>query len=254
MFKLWPYLEGEEGGKPGAGGTGSGDDGKSGEEGAKPPDITQQVNLLTQAVGLLSQGHEGLKTTLESINTTLTGLQPKKDDPPRPSIDSIIKDLDEEGLDDKTKQQRLLSNIETLIADRVGEAVSKVTAQVDSLNATFQSSQAGAAVREMAGQNKDFFEWAPEMKALIAENPTLTVARAYALAKAENPTKLADMTKKYAPKTEGQRRTLSLMPSSTLRGEKPGKMSQKDAALDAFDRVMAQFEGNGLLGSDTQVI
>lgn len=216
-------------------------------------DTKTQVELLTKAVGLMAAGMEEIKTQNKSLSDAVTQLaansKPKEE--PAPSLDEILEKADIEHMDKAGLVKFLAEHVGKVVEEKVAVVKKEANDRVSTLEATFHGANANAAVKEVATANKDFFEWAPEMRILVAENPSLTIQRAYTLAKAENPKKAAEMTKKYAPPpsdTTGRR--FGLTPTSTGK-EGSGKMSQKEASLKAFDEVMGDL---GTVNSDRQVI
>jgi hypothetical protein len=97
--------------------------------------------------------------------------------------------------------------------------------------------------------NEDFWEYAPAVKAIALQNPTLTIARAYQLAKAEGKRQPSATGDPGLQKTSEVLFTLPQRPRvAGGGGEKPtgsrtgitptGELSRRDAASAAFDAAV----------------
>lgn len=130
---------------------------------------------------------------------------------------------------------------------------------VDEVHDTRQAISTEQYTREavaFAERTPDFSEWKDEMMAIAKENPNLSIARIYALAKAENPqkaqeidTKLSDARKKdeekRAQEAAKKKKPLALAPSGPASGTpRNQKMSPKEAAEAAWEETIEKFGGS----------
>lgn len=238
----------------GAGGGGGG--GGMEDKDKKPDTGAQEIALLKQAVGLLAQGQKDSNDKLVELTGKLTEyLAPKKeeDDPiissdPSKLFEGVdLTQLDNAGLANLVVQKA--TDIATKITEqKMKEVGSTFDGKLGELANTVHSKNAKEAMQAVAKDNPDFMEWGPEMRKVIGEHPSVSIQQAYVLARAENPHKVAEMTKKYAKAPEVK--YFSFAPSGT-RSDGGGKMSQQQAAEKAFDEVFGS--APQLLNSDTKL-
>lgn len=134
-------------------------------------------------------------------------------------------------------------------------ALKPVTEAVQKAQQTAVSVDVKTQVEKFADQHPDFPEWKDEMLALAKDNPTLSVARLYNLAKLENPDKAKEIDKKFKKdEKEGEQGKAAagkkkpaangLTPGGSAGEHKPGKMTPQQAANAAWEETVAQFGGN----------
>ena len=241
---MWPKysLMDEAGGETGGAGGGDAGDGDAGAPKADP-----QVELLTKSVGLLTQGLQQLSEQQAQIAASLetfskSATPPKDETPPD---DNIFNDVDLEQLDRKQLIGLITKSITTEMQKTLGGITNDVDTKINNLAERFEQKNAGEAVQRAAEANPDFWEWSTEIKQLLKENPTLTVSRAYNLAKSEAPKKVEELGKKYLKEEQGSTKVnrdfglMGLTPtSSRSSGEKNSKMTFQQASEKAYEKVM----------------
>lgn len=235
---MWPRnfkMEEDNGGDPGNGAPNS--------EPPKKEEPNQQVELLTKAVGLLSQGMSELQAQNQKITETLEAVR-KGSEPPQPKSKSLEEELAERGDDVETMTNKellelMVGKLTEKFENRIKELSGEVETKVGGLAQQFHSRVSAEEVGKIAEKNPDLMEWSGEIRALLKDNPTLSVSRALTLAREENPQKKAELTKKYAkPPSEAKSKGFGLTPTSS-RTTGTGKLSPKEAAEKAFDEVMS---------------
>lgn len=240
MFKKPGTMLMEDDDLSGAGAPGNGDKDKTTDSGS------EELKLLGKAVGFLAQGFEELKKQTAGYaegQAKLTALVETLGKPAdRKEVQKDIFDgVDLENMTDAEKLKYVMAKMNETIEERVSEGLKQHDKKLTDLADAFNQKNSQEAVAAMVKDNADFFEWAPEMKALLSEQPNLTVRQAYVLVRAENPKKLAEMTKKYT-KEEGEigkrRASYGLTPTSSSRGDAGGKMKPQEAAEKAFEDIM----------------
>ncbi len=238
-FVMKPDGDGED--NPG----GEGDDKNKGEPSA-------EVKLLTQTVAVLSQGLEEMQRSQASIADVLTKLQegggPSKGDKGQIEEEDadLFKDVDVDSMSQAQLAKFLLDNVGKVLEAKISKLSGRMDERIDGLAGEFQQKNASEQVQKLSEKNADFFEWAPEIKRLLQENPTLSVQRAYSLARSENPEKVATMAKKYkteVKEVKGKPKTFGLTPTSSRSTEGTGKMSAREAAEKALDEVLGEVDG-----------
>lgn len=250
---MWPrkyiyqYPDGGDGNGNGGGG------GQTPEEVAAAAAAASEARFaaLEKAIGVIASGHE-------SLTQSLTGLTAKQEQ----LLERLASggggnsgggssggggdDVDLETMDRKQFASHILSQMKGVVEETLkplGEKFGALDQKIDGTSLSIM-------IKEFQKDHPDFFEWKEEMRGLLKDNPTLTPARAYALARAENPEKVVKIDAKYGlgkdkSKPNGSDNILSLFPqggSATKSGA--GKMNPKQAAEAAWDQVMSSL-GNG---------
>src|SRR5690606_20441390 len=143
--------------------------------------------------------------------------------------------------------------------------VKPLSEQVRTVASHTQASTVAAEVKEVAAENKDFWEWQQEMLALAKQHPTLNPRRLYYLARSENPEKAQAMDKKYksgssedgeaGKEGDGQNKSKKipisfggLTPSGATGGRKSmqEKMAKSSAADKAWEETVRALGGEPL--------
>ena len=216
-----------------------------------------QIELLTRSVGLIAEGLSKMEGNQSTIVATLAEITKQSKGDVRQQLEEDFgKDIDVEQLDRKQFASFILANAKKDLQAEMKKLMDGVDSRVTDLAGRFETKNANEQVTKTAELNADFWEWSSEIKQLLKDNPTLSVSRAYNLAKAENPTRLAELDKKYKPakKENKERSFLGLTPTSSLgtRDSGTGKMTQKEAAEKAFDTVMSDL-GDTLQNGDLKI-
>jgi len=203
----------------------------------------QQIELLTKSVGLIAEGLSKMEGNQNMILETLARVT----DQSKAEVKHEIKeefgaDVDLEQLDRRQFATFIVRQAEAAFKEEIKNMLGTVDSKVQDLATRFESKNASEQITKVSDNNPDFWEWSSEIKQLLSENPTLTVNRAYALAKSENPKKAEELHKKFAkPEPKKQQSFFGLTPTSSISTRSnAGKMSQKEAAEAAFDKVMGE--------------
>lgn len=161
---------------------------------------------------------------------------------------SLFEGVDMEQLDRKDFAALLLSKFEERLSHHMKEAVKPLEERVGKVSERLENDLAGREVNAAAGERPDFYEWRPEIAALVKENPSLSVTRAYTIARSENAEKATAMDKKYAKKSESKAEGfVGLSPTGGGgRGEGATKMKFSEAAEKAYADVLASLGGVSL--------
>lgn len=262
MWKKWwlrnlrlPDDEGageSEGGGTGTEGSGEGEGEGKGKPGGEQ---SEEVKLLTKTVSQLAEGLAAMQQSQSAMTDALSkiskGGDSDKPDKPEPSTADILKDADVDSMDQKSLAAFILENVSKVLDAKMSKLMEGVDERVTGLAGEFQQQNAATQVQKIAEAHPDFFEWAPEIKRLLQENPTLSVQRAFTLAKEENPDKKAAMVKKYKKtpaQNEGKPRVVGGLTPTSSKTTGTGKMTAREAAEKAMDETLADIEG--LLSKD----
>ena len=131
------------------------------------------------------------------------------------------------------------------------QVVEPINQQIQSITQHTTRNEIQSSVKELATQNKDFWDWQPEMLALANENKGMAPKRLYQLARADNPAKAKELDTKYAekkPTGEGGGRVRfkgfgGLTPSQSGSGGKARNMGGDEAAKTAWAETVAALGG-----------
>lgn len=233
------YLRDEEDGE-GEGGGGEGG-GKGDDAGAaRLANIEKALGVLANANASFQEGLTALTSKLEQLGQA----QPPKNQ--GSSGGGEDEDVDLETMDRKTFAAYMARQMRGIVEDSlkpVKEGFGKLDEKIDA------TSLAGM-IKEFQKDHPDFYEWKEEMRGILRESPTLTPARAYALARTENPEKAKKIDEKYGlgkpEKKSAEENFLGLFPtsgsgSSATKGA--GRMKPQAAAEAAWTEVMSKMNG-----------
>ena len=238
--KLDEANDGAGTGAAGAASAASDDNAKAAADASK-----QQIELLTKSVGLLAENLQKMEGNQGQIVAALAKITEQ----PKSSVKEQLEtqfgdDVDLEQLDRKDFAKYIRTHTMTDIKSEVAKLTDVMIAKIEDLGGRFESKNANEQIERTANTNKDFWEWSAEIKGLLKETPTLSVSRAYKLARSENLEKAKELDKKYnPPEKDKEHKFLGLTPTS-FTGAREGtkKMSAKEAANKAFDDVMNELD------------
>jgi len=201
------------------------------------------VAELTKAVG-------GIVSSIESLQQNMAKLQAqplKKEDEEE---EDESNDEEEEEVDDKTLEtlprkqfaDHIIKKV-SMVVEKQLKTVSKSTADVKDEVARERVEK---AVMEVAGKHPDFWDWSKEIKEIAEASPGISAARAYKLARMENPDKAKQVDEKHKAKDNeaGEKKGAGAKPK--FGGFTPGsgntqqnsKMAKSEAAEKAWEETM----------------
>ena len=235
---------------------GDADSGGSTDKGSDKFDHSiQQIEMLTKSVGLLAEGLQKMEGNQASIIETLAKFSDQTKGEIKHQVEEKFgDDVDFEQLDKKQLAALILDMSKKNMAADIKELLGGVDTKIQNLAASFENKNAAEQVAATADKNADFWEWSNEIKQLLKDNPTLSVQRAYTLAKSENEKKVNELAVKYKkPDAEKKQTFIGLTPTSSIgTRDTTGKMTQKEAAEKAFDKVMGDL-GDVLQNGDLKI-
>jgi hypothetical protein len=224
--------EGDDGG--GSSGAGAGSAGST-------PDTQAQIELLTKTVGVLADGLQKMEGSHNQVLEALAKISGQSQAHVEEKAEAHFgDDVDLSQLDRKQFAALIIDSVRKATQSEISKVSGTLNGNVQELASRFESKNASEQVAKAAETHADFWEWSGEIKQMLKENPTLSVVRAYNLARAEDTKKATALDKKYnPPKEKGGSPFFALTPTSSI-GSKDtrGKMNQKEAAENAFDSVM----------------
>ena len=205
----------------------------------------QQIELLTKSVGLLAENLQKMEGNQGQIVAALAKIteQPKSD--VKQQLETQFgDDVDLEQLDRKDFARYIRTHMLADIKGEVSKLSDAMIAKIEDLGGRFESKNANEQIERTANSNKDFWEWSSEIKGLLKESPTLSVSRAYKLARSENPDKAKELDKKYNPPGKDKEQNFLGLTPTSFTGAREGakKMNASDAANKAFDDVMSELD------------
>ena len=208
------------------------------DAGALPGTVAE----LTKAVG-------GIVSSIESLQQNMAKLQAqplKKEDEEKEEEE----EEEEDEIDDKTLETLPRKQFADHIIKKVSMVVEKQLKTVSKSTADVKDEVARArvekAVMEVAGKHSDFWEWSKEIKEIAEASPGISAARAYTLARMENPEKAKQVDEKQKAKDNeaGEKKGSGAKPK--FGGFTPGsgntqqnsKMAKSEAAEKAWEETM----------------
>lgn len=247
-----------EGADDGSGGDGS-SGGGGGEGGVSDVqktvgELAQQVGVLTKAMSVLAQGNQEMQSSIRALSENIgqgfsSIRKPDGEGDKAPPNGNLFEGVDLEQLDRNQFGTMILSKfMERLDAHMEGK-LKPFEQKIGQIESTVVQDLGRRNIADVSSANKDLYEWKDEIAVILKESPQLSLARALAIARAENPDKNAAMQKKYASSGgDGDRQKLAflgLTPTSRSGPSdgKGGKMKLSEAAERAFDDVVASFGG-----------
>lgn len=170
--------------------------------------------------------------------------------------DSDEPDVDDEKLEEMPRRQ-FMDFMLRQVAKHMDTNLKEVKTAIQQVGTQTQRTALEAEANAFAAKHEDFADFEQEMIAIARQNPGLSVARIYALAKVENPDKVKQVEEKYKKgkekekgKEEGgntpppprrNRASNGMSPSGTGGSEPNRRMSAEDAAAKAWDEAVAVF-------------
>jgi hypothetical protein len=253
MFKPHGYLQEENGGEGGDQGGGAG--GEGGDKGGGENKNAESNDMLMRGMAVIARGISEMQESNKAIAESLKGLSQRGagdddgegDKGNKGGRDDLFSGVDMEQLDRKEFASLLLTKFQDSLTSHLKESMKPLEERVGQVSSKLEEDLANREVNSAAGQRPDFYEWRPEISALVKENPSLSVTRAYTIARSENADKAKQMDTKYAKKSDTPARgftDLSLSPTGGGgRGEDSGKMKFNEAAEKAYEDVLASLGG-----------
>lgn len=208
------------------------------------------MSKLLDGMNALAEGMKAMQQTMSQIpqsiqdgmaSTLQQSRQNNNDDDEDEDEDSFLNS----SLEDMSRTDLAKFIVAESVKALKGEMKS-IQQKVGSVEENVNKSNLATQLRELTTKNPDVVEWVEEMKAIAKETPGISMARALALAKSENPDKVKELTEKYQEKgsdegknqsSEGKRKFGGMTPTSGQNDQK-SDMSKKDAAEAAWDQVM----------------
>lgn len=238
-------------GDGGGGGDGSeGGDGEGNGDGDGKPASDPRLDTLENAVRLMAQGQAAINETLANLSKGFETLSTRVEDGGRGKGGNGEAGADDDDPDLETMDRKQFANYMTKKMQSVVEGSLKPLGEkFGKLDEKIDAHGLSVMIKDFQKDHPDFFEWKPEMRELLKENPTLTPARAYALVRSESPDKAKQLDKKYGlnqpTKKNGENNFLSLFPTGSGSATKGNaKMTPQQAAEQAWDSVMSSLQGN----------
>lgn len=184
---------------------------------------------------------KGFKDALAEI----AAAQPKpKAEPKADPDDEIDPNFDLE----KATRKELVEFMTKGLVSEVNKLLKPIQEQISENSTTAQRANLANEADKARAKYPDFDEFKTEMGGLIKTNPGLSLERLYLLARAENSDKAAELDKAAKEKDEQENKNSAetepfggFFPPglSDNKEESKGKMTQNEAAEDAWDKAMA---------------
>lgn len=231
--------EGDDKGKTGGDDTGGDDKDKGGND--------------KETLAKLTEGMSALAKAVEGIQTNMAADRKKPDEDEEEEEETEDEDLDDKTLETLPRKQfadHLIGKVSKIIEKQLKGVQKEVTSVKEGVSREKVQEQ----VMKLAGEHKDFWDWKDEIAEIATETPGISPARAYRLARMENPDKVKKLDEKYKvgdgkdggddTSGKGKKRFGGFTPGSS-RTVQNSKMSKTEAADKAFDEIMGPFMSGG---------
>lgn len=220
-------------------------EGATGEEGGEKKEEKDDGKVMNQ----LAEALQTLATDLSGVKQTITELKEAKPLPKNDDDEEEEEEVDDADLESMSRKD-FLKVVVKAVESKLGKEIQSVKTSAQKTSEEVERDRIRTQVAEVAEKNPDFWDWAEEVKSIANETPGISVKRAYALAKQENPEKAKQLAEKYkakdgdkhgsgdADKSGSKPRKLGgLLPTSG--SEAPSqKMDKRTAAEKAWDSVV----------------
>lgn len=166
------------------------DPGAANGGGTPAPDwgkFTESLNNIPAAIQAEMRQQLG---EMKGLRQDVAALTPKEAPAELPDFDSMTQ---------SEVVQYLQEHNATLIRDAVREALTPLAEQFTTFQRSVVEDQGKRTVDQMKAENKDFADWKDDMISLAQQHPSLDIPSLYRLAKANNPTKAAELQARYNP-------------------------------------------------------
>lgn len=220
---------------------------ESGEKKGGEVDLTQLTDAL---VGLPEGVQNAVKTAIREVsNENNAAAQEAARAAKAAEADdddiSEAKDFDVE----RVSRAELVAHIDKRFSMALAKGLKPIMDRLESNSTDVETDRVRTEFAKAQADHSDFMEWKEEMRAIITDHPGLSADAIYKLARANDPTKAAEIDEKAkegkgeeGEKARSERRRAfgGLMPTSGVSLEKDGKKQPKEAASAAWEEVMGQ--------------
>lgn len=184
----------------------------------------------------------GINTLVELAKASGSKREEPKKEEEVDTGEDLLEDQQLELMPRAAFAQRLMQSFEQSLDGKLAPLVEQIQSQGQNILRDHYVREA----EKFAAKTKDFAEWSDEMQEIAKDNPNLPISRIYAIARSENPTKAAEMSKKYAdseeqPRTQQRKAPLSMSTSGTGGDVRNTRMKPEDAAKAAWEDSVAKF-------------
>lgn len=172
------------------GSAGGGDAGGGGPDGTPPAPAPAGPNWekFTESLERLN-GPDGLGGRLDTLIETVKSGTP---DAPAPAP------VDLDGMTRQEFAAHMTQSLMTAFQAMMNESLTPVVNHVNSLSQSVTLKSVNEEYAGLKTKHKDIVDWKDDMITLAKEHPTLNITDLYGLVRTRNPTKAADLDKKYA--------------------------------------------------------
>lgn len=195
-----------------------------------------QFNQLVSTVGDLAQG-------MGTIQEAVTALAQQG----RASSEALADDDDmDDGTDgadlESLSRADFASHLLKQINKQFSKPIEELGNQIKEVQSSVSQVDSKTVVQHFADGHKDFWDWKPELEAIVKETPGISVERAYALARQENPDKAKELDQKYSPPSDEGKETKPFGGLTPTSGQtsKSTTMSSEEAVEAAWNDTMAE--------------
>jgi len=205
------------------------------------PTFKQMVSVISALGAGLKEArtqNEALSAKIGELTDTLKDVKTNKSE-----------SMNQAGLSDEQlnemPQAEFIKHVNKIISDNVSRATGDVRKDIAKVSDTFTQKSLQEEIKNFAKEHPDLLDFTEEIKSIIDETPGLSVQRAYALAKTENPDKATTVAEKYKTDADRPQRQPfgGLTPTSgaSPAGEDGKPLTQDKAADKAWNDTLTKF-------------
>lgn len=202
-----------------------------------------------QLVAVVSAMGAGIKGMENTVNSLKQAVEQKGGNNGKQQDQEEEETIDEETINEM-KPADLMKMLTKVVTDTVQKQVDGVRKEVSSFRDDVTAKGTRAEIDAFAKENPALMHFVDEMKEIINEMPGISIKRAYALARSENPDKAKQVDAELAKESGKDPDAKPKLPfggltptSGTNVGDdgKPVQMTPQDAADKAWEETLSQF-------------
>lgn len=228
------------------------DDGSSGD--------TVDVKELAATVQKLAGAVGGIHNNVKALTDSIASLRK----PPSSEEEEEEEEEEDDGSNvnlETMSRTDFANHLTKQFGKIVQKELGKLEKRVEQVDTETARERLVKDLNEAQEKHPDLSEWVSEIKELRKENPKLSIKRAIALAKAEDPEKAEKMKAKYGKKDEdgdeksngkgqGKGKGFGGLPPGSSRTEKDTRKTAGDAAESAWESALSKLDNPALLNGE----
>lgn len=236
----------------------SGDDGDSDGDAGDTIDIKELAATVKGLAGAVGGIHNNIKTLTDSLAQQRNAKAEDDEEEEDGDDEDEDEDVNLETMSRTAFANHLVSKMAKHTAKLLKEQIKGISKDLNGVKAETAKDKMALDLKDAMDKHKDFEEWVPEVRSLMSETPGLSIKRAIALAKAEDPDKVAKMKEKYEKKDSGKdgkpeskgKGKFGGLPPNSSKTERDSRKTIKDASASAWEKALEKLEDPSVLNGE----